>query len=117
MGSALHGWGFTLNTFARMYASKFKIEHSRMIEKLWGDNFFNAKKNKWQTESEVEGSTEPLARGFCAFVLDPIIKLANAVLNGKKDVYEPLIKKINCELKGDELDLLGKALLRKVMQK
>ena len=65
-----------------------------MIEKLWGDNFFNAKKNKWQTESEVEGSTEPLARGFCAFVLDPIIKLANAVLNGKKDVYEPLIKNI-----------------------
>jgi elongation factor 2 len=117
MGSALHGWGFTLNTFARMYASKFKIEHSKMILKLWGDNFFNAKKNKWQTEPEVEGEDQPLPRGFCALVLDPIIKLANAVLNGKKDVYEPIIKKINVELKGDDLDLVGKNLLRKVMQK
>lgn len=117
MGSALHGWGFTLNTFARMYASKFKIDHKKMLEKLWGDNFFNVKKNKWQTDSVVEGENENLPRGFCALVLDPIIKLANAVLNGKKEVYEPIIKKINCELKGEEADLLGKQLLRKVMQK
>jgi elongation factor 2 len=87
MGSALHGWGFTLNTFARMYASKFKIEHKRMLEKLWGDNFFNKRTNRWQIEPEVEvegADTEMLSRGFCALVLDPIIKLANAVLNGKK---------------------------------
>jgi elongation factor 2 len=115
MGSALHGWGFTLNTFARMYASKFKIEHKRMLEKLWGDNFFNPKTNKWQSESDGDGAELP--RGFCALVLDPIIKLANSVLNGKKEIYEPIIKKINVELKGEELDLTGKALLRKVMQK
>jgi elongation factor 2 len=85
------------------------------MNKIWGDNFFNAKTNKWQTESSSE--TGELQRGFCQLVLDPIIKLANAVLNGKKEIYEPIIKKINVELKGDELDLLGKHLLRKVMQK
>jgi elongation factor 2 len=116
MGSALQGWGFTLNTFARMYASKFKIDHKRMLQKLWGDNFFNGKTNKWQTESSTEEGTE-LPRGFCQLVLDPIQKLAVATLNGKKEVYEPIIKKINVELKGDELDLVGKYLLRKVMQK
>lgn len=41
-GSALHGWGLTLNTFARMYAKRFKIEQKKMLEKLWGDNFFDA---------------------------------------------------------------------------
>jgi elongation factor 2 len=120
MGSALHGWGFTLNTFARMYASKFKIEHKRMLEKLWGDNFFNKKKNKWQTEPEVDPdaeSIELLPRGFCALVLDPIIKLANAVLNGKKDVWEPIVKSIKVDLTTDDLELLGKHFLRKVMQK
>jgi len=117
MGSALHGWGFTLNTFARMYAAKFKIEPSRMILKLWGDNFFNTKTNKWQTDSSVEGSSDPLPRGFCALVLEPIMKLANSVLNGKKEVYEPMIQKLKIELKSDEADLTGKHLVRKIMQK
>lgn len=115
MGSALHGWGFTLNTFARMYASKFKIEHEKMIKKLWGDNFFNTKKNKWQTTSE--GDDGELPRGFCALVLDPIMKLANSVLNGKKEVYEPIITKIGVVLSTEDKDLTGKHFLRKVMQK
>ena len=115
-GSAKQGWGFTLNTFARMYASKFKIDHQRMLQKLWGDNFINLKTNKWQTESTNDENDEVLPRAFCQFIMDPINKLANSVLNGKKDIYEPLLKKIGVELKGDDLDLTGSALLRKCMQ-
>lgn len=116
MGSALHGWGFTLNTFARMYASKFKIDHNRMIQKLWGDNYFNGKTNKWQTESETEGG-EQLVRGFCQLVLDPIMKLANAVLAGEKEIFEPIIKKIGVTLVTEDYELQGKHFLRRVMQK
>ena len=46
-GSALHGWGFTLTTFARMYAQKFKSNKNKLIKKLWGDNYFNPKTKKW----------------------------------------------------------------------
>jgi elongation factor 2 len=116
MGSALHGWGFTLNTFARMYASKFKIDHNRMLQKLWGDNYFNGKTNKWQTESETEGG-EQLVRGFCQLVLDPIMKLANAVLAGEKEIFEPIIKKIGVSLVTEDYELQGKHFLRRVMQK
>ena len=42
-GSALHGWGFTLTTFARMYSAKLKIDKKKLIKKLWGDNYFNPK--------------------------------------------------------------------------
>jgi len=31
MWSALHGWWFTLFTFAKMYADKFKVKHSSML--------------------------------------------------------------------------------------
>ncbi len=117
MGSALHGWGFTLNTFARMYATKFKIEHKKMLQKLWGDNFFYAKKNKWLKDAVVEGEEQSIPRGFCALVLDPIMKLANAVLNAKKDVYEPILKKLNITLKTEEVDLQGKYMVRKIMSK
>jgi len=39
------------------------------------------------------------------------------MLNGKKEIYEPLLKKINIEIKGEDLELSGKNLLKKVMKK
>jgi elongation factor 2 len=116
MGSALHGWGFTLNTFARMYSTKFKIPAKKLLPKLWGDNFFNAKTGKWTKEAYLDDGTE-LGRAFCTMILDPIMKLANAVLNGKKEVYNPLIEKLNIKLESADYDLVGKHFLRKIMQK
>lgn len=50
MGSALHGWGFTLFTFAKMYASKFKVNTEKMLDRLWGENYYNAKTGKYTTD-------------------------------------------------------------------
>ena len=108
-GSALHGWGFTLTTFAKMYAAKLKMEKKKLIKRLWGDNYFNPKEKKWSDEPE----DETVKRAFCANILEPLIKLANTVASGKKEVYQPLLKKLNIELKGEELELQGKYLMRK----
>ena len=113
-GSALHGWGFTLTTFANMYAQKFKSPKNKLIKKLWGDNFYNPKTKKWSNEQDEE---QGLKRAFTNFVLEPLIKLANTVSSNKKEAYQPLLQKLNIELKGDELELQGKYLMRKVMQK
>ena len=112
-GSALHGWGFTLTTFAKMYAAKLKMEKSKLIKRLWGDNYWNPKSKKWSDEPEDES----VKRAFCANILEPLIKLANTVATGKKEVYQPLLQKLKIELKGEELELQGKYLMRKVMQK
>ena len=112
-GSALHGWGFTLTTFAKMYATKLKMEKKKLIKRLWGDNYFNPKEKKWSDEPE----DDTVKRAFCANILEPLIKLANTVASGKKEVYQPLLQKLKIELKGEELDLQGKYLMRKVMQK
>ena len=112
-GSALHGWGFTLTTFAKMYAAKLKMEKSKLIKRLWGDNYWNPKSKKWSDQPE----DEDVKRAFCANILEPLIKLANTVATGKKEVYQPLLQKLKIELKGDELELQGKYLMRKVMQK
>ena len=115
-GSALHGWGFTITTFANMYANKFKTKKEKLLNKLWGDHFFNNKTNKWQTQPEVEDGDD-LKRAFVSMVLEPLIKLANTVKEGKKEQYQPMLKKLGVELKADELELQGKYLMRKVMQK
>ncbi|KAJ2589277.1 translation elongation factor 2, partial [Coemansia sp. RSA 1722] len=50
-GSGLHAWGFTLRQFAARYAKKFGVDRNKMMKKLWGENFFNAKTKKWSSKS------------------------------------------------------------------
>jgi len=45
-GAGLHGWGFTLTRFAKLYSKKFGIKVDKLMEKLWGNNYFNSKKTK-----------------------------------------------------------------------
>jgi elongation factor 2 len=109
MGSALHGWGFTLFTFAKMYSSKFGAKVNNMLIRLWGDNFFNGK--KFTTDAD-----EGHPRAFCALVLDPIMKLANNVHQGKKEVWKDMADKLGVKLTPEDMDLEGKKIVRKVMQ-
>lgn len=41
-GSALFGWAFTLTRFARVFATRFKIDLKKLMKKFWGDNFLVA---------------------------------------------------------------------------
>eukprot|EP00056_Hartaetosiga_gracilis_P006226 m.94387 g.94387 ORF g.94387 m.94387 type:complete len:841 (+) comp12413_c0_seq1:127-2649(+) len=111
-GSGLHGWAFTLKQFAEMYSSKFGIDIEKMMARLWGNQFFNPKTKKWR-KSEAEG----FQRGFNMFVLDPIYKVFDAVMNFKKDLTEKLITKLNIKLQGDEKSLEGKPLMKVMMRR
>ena len=115
-GSGLHGWGFTLRQFAGRYAKKFGVDKDKMMVKLWGDNFFNPATRKWTTVgTDANGKT--LERAFNTFVLDPIFKIFDAVMNYKKDIIGPMLEKLDIKLGADERDLEGKALLKVVMRK
>ena len=70
-GSGLHGWAFTLKQFAEMYADKFKIEEPKLMRRLWGDQFYNAKEKKWGKEMQ-----KGYCRGFTQYILDPIYKVS-----------------------------------------
>ncbi|SAL96738.1 hypothetical protein [Absidia glauca] len=114
--SGLHGWGFTLRQFAIRYSQKFGVDKQRMMEKLWGENFFNPQTKKWTTRStDADGNT--LERAFNMFVLDPIFKIFDSVMNFKKEHTATLLSKLNINLKPDEQDLEGKPLLKVVMRK
>jgi len=57
-GSALFGWAFSLTRFARIYSQKFKIDYDKMMTKLWGDNYFDAKAKKWKVDSDADDGTQ-----------------------------------------------------------
>nr|CAI6793822.1 BFH_HP1_G0050680.mRNA.1.CDS.1 [Saccharomyces cerevisiae] len=115
-GSGLHGWAFTIRQFATRYAKKFGVDKAKMMDRLWGDSFFNPKTKKW-TNKDTDAEGKPLERAFNMFILDPIFRLFTAIMNFKKDEIPVLLEKLEIVLKGDEKDLEGKALLKVVMRK
>merc|ERR1711988_2010946 len=110
-GSGLQSWAFTLNHFAHLYAAKFKTDPQKLVKKMWGNNFFDNKTGKW---SKKEGGG---VRGFNKFVLEPIFKMFNLIMNGHKEKYTKLINMVNVNLTSDEKDLEGKPLVKTVMRK
>merc|ERR1712060_920414 len=56
-GSGLHGWGFNVERFAKIYAGKMGVDKEKMMKRLWGDSFFNAKKKTWTNVQTPEGCT------------------------------------------------------------
>merc|ERR1719473_2471392 len=112
-GSGLHQWGFTLCKFARMYSEKFGIGYDKMMQKLWGDNYFDAKGKKW-VKSDRDGQLE---RAFCQFIMTPICKMFTAIMEDKKLKIQKLLKAVGVVLKKEDAELVGKPLLKRVMQK
>jgi elongation factor 2 len=112
-GSGLHGWAFTLKQFSEMYAAKFGVDTEKLMKKLWGENFFNAKTKKWN-KTKADDNT----RSFNMYVLDPIYKVFDAIMNFKKDVTDKLLDKldIKSKMKHEDLQQEGKPLMKVVMR-
>jgi len=110
-GSGLHGWAFSLKQFATMYAAKFGIDVQKLMKRLWGDNCFNPKTNKW-SKSIKDG----YIRGFCMFILTPIYKATQAIMNEDNEQIDKLIKKTNVILKPEDRAKVGKQLLKTFMR-
>jgi elongation factor 2 len=115
-GSGLHGWGFTLSKFANMYAKKFGVEKEKLMTRLWGENYFDAKAKKWKKSATSEEG-KPLKRAFCQFVLDPIYRLFHSIMNHESEKVNKMLGSLGIVLKGDEKDQVGKPLLKTVMKK
>ncbi|CCU98898.1 unnamed protein product [Malassezia sympodialis ATCC 42132] len=114
--SGLHGWAFTLRQFADRYGKKFGVDKNKMMTKLWGENFFNPKTKKWSSK-ETDSEGNKLERAFNMFVLDPIYRIFECIMNFKKDETAKLLEKLEIVLTPEERDLEGKALLKVVMRK
>lgn len=115
-GSGIEGWGFTLTKFARIYEKKFKIDIEKMTEKLWGNNYYDPEAKKWKKEN-FDSKGKPLKRAFCVFIIEPIIKLTQAVMEGEKGNYMKICESIGVQLNETKEKLEGKYLLQYIMEK
>merc|ERR1711993_30549 len=105
--------GFTLKQFGEMYAAKFGVDTEKLMKKLWGENFFNAKTKKWSKTKDDDNK-----RSFCMYVLDPIYKVFDAIMNFKKEETDKLLDKLEIKgkMKHEDLQQEGKPLMKVVMR-
>jgi elongation factor 2 len=115
-GSGKECWAFTLTRFARMYASKFKIDQEKLMTKLWGDNYFDTDDKKWKTENTTDEGKQ-LKRAFVQFCMEPVIKLTRSIMEGNVEQMNKMLTAINLPITAEEKDLKGKALLKAIMAK
>merc|ERR1711992_314854 len=112
-GSGLHGWAFTLKQFSEVYAAKFGVDVDKLMKKLWGENFFNPKTKKWSKQK-----AEDNVRSFNMYILDPIYKVFDAIMNFKKEMTDKLLDKLEIKgkMKHEDLQMEGKPLMKVVMR-
>lgn len=110
-GSGLHGWAFTIEMFARIYAKKFGVEKSKMMQRLWGECYYNPGKKTFSNKKD-----DSATRAFCQFIMEPICTLFTSIMNDDKVKYQKMLTACGVELKGDDKSLTGKPLLKRVMQ-
>merc|ERR1711904_387969 len=99
-----------------MYAAKMGVDKDKMMKRLWGDSFFNAKKKTWTNVQQPEGCDSPLERAFCQFIMTPINQLMTSIMNDDKAKYEKMMGTLGVVLKGDDKNLIGKPLMKRAMQ-
>jgi len=107
-GSGLHGWGFTLADFVKVYSSKFGLSEGKLMQKFWGNNWWDNKNEKWVKKNY---GNKKLVRGFCEFVLKPLRTLVRAIMNKKKKLYRRVFEVLKIPVTKYDLTLRRRALL------
>ncbi|XP_042340727.1 elongation factor-like GTPase 1 [Plectropomus leopardus] len=74
--SAIDGWGFSIQQFARIYSERMGIKAEVLLKTLWGDFYLNAKAKRIMKGAQAKGK-KPL---FVQLVLDNIWSLYDAVV-------------------------------------
>merc|ERR1712224_211239 len=113
--AGLHGWAFTLTTFANIYAHKFGVEPAKLMKKLWGDNFFDSANKKWH-KTHIGSTT--CKRAFVGFIYDPIKTMIDAAMDNQKEKLFAMTDKLGITnmLKAEEKEFTGKRLMKRMLQ-
>jgi len=114
--AGVQAWAFTLNQFARLYASKFGVDKEKMAQRLWGDNYYDSETKKWQANN-TSASGKTLSRAFCKYILEPIGQIFQASMNSDIEKLDKMLKVLGIPFSSEDKQKQGKQLLKAIMQK
>jgi U5 small nuclear ribonucleoprotein component len=122
---SLHGWAFTLESFARLYVDRFfpgagpggsggsGVDPVQLARRFWGDIYYDEASRKFVSKAPG-GPGSP--RSFVRFILEPLYKLYAQALGEEVDVLAATLAELRVRLTKTQLALDPKPLLRLVFR-
>uniref|UniRef100_A0A2K6DTH4 Tr-type G domain-containing protein n=1 Tax=Macaca nemestrina TaxID=9545 RepID=A0A2K6DTH4_MACNE len=92
--SAIDGWGFGIEHFARIYSQKIGIKKEVLMKTSWGDYYINMKAKKIMKGDQAKGK-KPL---FVQLILENIWSLYDAVLKKDKDKIDKIVTSLGLKI-------------------
>ncbi|XP_043836105.1 elongation factor-like GTPase 1 [Dromiciops gliroides] len=92
--SAIDGWGFGIEHFAKLYSQKLGIKTDVLLKTLWGDYYLNTKSKKIMKTDQTKGK-KPL---FVQLVLENIWSLYDAVLRKDKEKIDKIVSSLGLKI-------------------
>jgi elongation factor 2 len=94
----------------------FKVDKKFLIQKLWGDNYYDASVKQWIT-TDTGADGKKLKRGFVEYIMDPIIRLVKNIMDNNKETVFKIVAKLGLTLSQEEQQLEKKNLMKNVFMK
>uniref|UniRef100_A0A8B9XLV5 Elongation factor like GTPase 1 n=1 Tax=Bos mutus grunniens TaxID=30521 RepID=A0A8B9XLV5_BOSMU len=91
--SAIDGWGFGIEHFAKIYSQKTGIRKEVLLKTLWGDYYINTKAKKIMKVDQAKG--KPL---FVQLILENIWSLYDAVLKKDKEKTDKIVTSLGLKI-------------------
>lgn len=111
--SSLHGWVFTLPSFAKIYSDYHgNFNGEEFAKRLWG-NIYLSSSRKFVRKPENSESK----RTFVQFILEPLYKIYSHTLGANEDALLDVLASIGVRLRKEELKLDPRPLLKLVLSR
>lgn len=116
-GSGKDCWGFNLAQFAELYSEKLKLSKEKLLQRFWGDNFYDTENKCWKAIEDETQITPIMKRGFTEFIMKPITEISRAALQNDIEKITKMCTRLDIELTAEDLKETGKKLYRAIMSK
>mmetsp|Transcript_28077 Transcript_28077/g.70533 ORF Transcript_28077/g.70533 Transcript_28077/m.70533 type:complete len:994 (-) Transcript_28077:1097-4078(-) len=109
-GSALYGWSFTLESFARLYAEVQGVEMDtkQFARRLWGDTYFHEDKRVFRRKPPPGGGE----RSFVQFILEPLYKIYSQAVGEHPASFTRVLAEFGVTLKPKDYRMNTKPLIK-----
>jgi U5 small nuclear ribonucleoprotein component len=127
--AAVHGWSFTLQSWAAMHLAKTAAaagegppggvraveteESAAFARRLWGDNWLDPPTRKLVSKAPSPGAP----RSFISFVLQPLYKVYAAALGEEPGTLAQTLAELGVRMKHAELTVDARPLLKTVLSR
>ncbi|TPX45670.1 hypothetical protein SeLEV6574_g03736 [Synchytrium endobioticum] len=95
--SAIDGWAFRIDQFAKIYAEKLRVKESTLMKVLWGNFYLDPKSKRVVGPKGLKG--RDLKPMFVQFILENIWAVYDAVLSSNdRDKVDKIVKTLSLKV-------------------